>query len=72
MIFLNGGTPEEKMWAPVAGFFMGLVFAGCLSIVPLIYSIIQINKTDNKSMKLKTIIAISTIWITSICLMYIF
>lgn len=72
MTFLFEGTAEEEMWAPVAGFFMGLVFGGFLSIVSAIYAGSALKQAKTESPRLKLILVLSVIWFGSVCLMYIF
>ena len=42
--YLLGGTPEERMWAPIAGFFMGVVIGGILFILSVINLIFVFKK----------------------------
>ena len=72
MTFLFEGTAEEEMWAPIAGFFMGLVFGGFLAIVPAIYAGSALKQAKTGSARLKLILVLSVIWFGSVCLMYIF
>jgi len=72
MIFLFEGTAEEEMWAPIAGYFMGLVYGGFLSIVPAIYAGSALMQAKAGSSRLKFILIFSVIWFGSVCLLYIF
>ena len=72
MVLLFKGTAEEEMWAPVAGFFMGLVYGGSLSLVPAIYAGLVLRQSETNLPRLKIILAISVIWFGSVCLMYLF
>ncbi len=71
MAFLYEGTAEEEMWAPVAGFFMGLVLGGGLSIVPAIYAGSVLKQVESGSTKLKVVLVMSVIWFSAVCLIYL-
>ena len=71
MAFVFNGTPEEEMWAPVAGFFMGLIFGGFASVVPGIYAGVALTEATAKPLRLKIILALSVLWFGSSCLVYI-
>lgn len=70
MTFMYSGDPESEMWAPIAGFFMGLVYGGWFAIVPAVYSFLALKNENKKSSKLILIQNLSIVWFFSICLLY--
>ena len=70
--FLYSGTPEEEMWAPIAGFFMGYIYAGAIAFLPALAAGIEILDANEKRPRAKLILTLSTLWLVSVILMYAF
>jgi len=70
--FLYSGTPEEEKWAPIAGFFMGYVYAAGFVWLPALAAGIEILDTKEKRPRAKLVLILSLLWLVSVVLMYAF
>jgi hypothetical protein len=64
--------PESRMWAPIAGFFKGLIFGGLAAIVPSIFSACVLLKTNPRSKVLNIILGVSGAWVCLVAMWYVF
>ncbi len=62
--------PESELWAPIAGFFKGLIFGGVAAVVPAMFSAYVLLKMNPKSNVINIVLGVSGVWFCLVIMLY--
>lgn len=71
MAFFFFGSAEEEAWAPIAGFFKGLVFGGFSAVIPAVVAGATLASAETKQPWAKLVLVVSLLWIGLVLWLYL-